>query len=145
MYVTGSDGAALFPFANDSSGLAYNLPGRELGGHSPHYVGGQFGQWGRDGRHRHREQYPHRFRPRPGRGNDNRHGAFSPGDTLVGLAADPINPNIVFVAGTGALFLVNVNSMSAQQLYALPASEPGYFLSLVVTTDATTALRRRRP
>ena len=139
VYVTGSDGAALFPFPNDSFGLASTFPAVSSGAtrvitsvvNSAN--GGETVGIGTE------NNIPTVFVLDPATGTTIGTVPFSPGDTLVGLAADPINPNIVFVVGTVALFLVNVNSMSAQQLYALPPSEPGYFLSLVVTTDAATA------
>ncbi len=133
LYVTGSQEASLFSFGNDTPGnQTASQPGQGLKGVADTSDGTHTVIIGR---HSHT---PMAFVVDPATGAKVGSIAF-PGQPLVGVAADPRHPDLVFVASENALYSVNVLTLNTHSVFALPKSTKDTFTSLAIAPNGARA------
>jgi PKD repeat protein len=64
--------------------------------------------------------------------------AFPTGEPLAAVAADPVDPAVMYVASQDALYSVNLADLTAQPVYTLPEGSSDSFDSMAVSPDGST-------
>jgi hypothetical protein len=133
LYVAGSGGAAEFPFAGDNLGAETGAQHRAgLNGAADTSTGTQTVVIGRNG------HTPTVFVVGPATGATS--GSIPlPGLPLVGVAADPHEADVAFVASENALYALDVKTLAAHVVYHLPKGTKSIFSSVAVAPSGSIA------
>jgi PKD domain len=133
LYVTGSEQASVFSFSGNSLGAGTpSQPGPGLKAVVDTSDGARTVTIGRT------SHTPRAFVLDPASGTKVGSIAF-PGLPLVGVAADPRDPNLVFVASENALYSADVQTLLSHNVYTLPSTAKATFATLAISPNGARA------